>query len=260
MSGSWRRRGMTWVGWVLCTPIVAAAGTDRHAAHQAGMAEAREALHAEHGGGLHSLFLADRFEYRSDDDDDSILGDLQLWHGGDIQRLWVKVEGEYGLDTEAVDEAEIQALYSRAISTFFDLQIGVRHDLEPRPSRSHAVLGFQGLAPYWFEVDAALFVSDEGDLSARLEAEYDLLLTQRWILQPRAEIELSAADVPEVGLGSGLSSASFGLRLRYEVRRELAPYVGLEWLELAGGTADHARAVGDPATRFSFTAGARFWY
>src|SRR5690606_20487158 len=132
-------------------------------------------------------------------------------------------EGENG----GLEHAEVQALYSRAVGPYFDLQAGVRQDLEPRPRRTYATIGIEGLAPYWFEVEGALFLSDRGGLSARLGASYDLRLTQRLILEPRVEASLAASDDAAVGVGRGLSDAEAGLRLRYEVRREFAPYVGV---------------------------------
>jgi copper resistance protein B len=116
------------------------------------------------------------------------------------------------------------------------------------------------LAPYWFEVDAAAFVSDDGDLSARLEAEIDLFLTQRLILQPRAEINLAAQDVSDYGIGSGVSTAEAGLRLRYEIRRRFAPYIGISWRRKFGDTADFAREAGEDRVRWSLLAGVRLWF
>ena len=122
------------------------------------------------------------------------------------------------------------------------------------------MFGVQGLAPYWFEVDAAAFVSDDGDVSARLEAEYELFLTQKLILQPRAELDFAVQDVPELGIGSGLSTAEAGLRLRYEFRREFAPYIGVSWRRAFGETADFTRADGEDVESISFVAGLRLWF
>ncbi len=208
------------------------------------MARAREGLRAEHGDMQVGKLLVDRLEARIQDGRDGFAWDAQGWYGGDIDKLWVKTEGEGDFDSP-VGEAEVQALWSRAIGPFFDLQAGLRYDLRPRPDRGHLVLGVQGLAPYWFEVDAAAFLSNEGDLTARVEAEYDQRITQRLILQPRVEFDLSAQDVPELGIGSGLSTAELGLRLRYEFKPQLAPYVGLEYERAFGGTADFRRRAGD---------------
>ena len=153
----------------------------------------------------------------------------------------------------------MQALWSRAISPFWDLQAGVRYDLEPK-GRTHAAIGVQGLAPYWFEVDAAAFISHKGDITARTEVEYDLLLTQRLILQPRAEIEASAQDIEEIGIASGLTGFDLGLRLRYEIEREFAPYLGVEWQKALGGTADLTEAEGGDSDKIAIIAGVRAWF
>lgn len=223
------------------------------------MEAAREALRAGTGGQIGYMAFADRFEYRTNEGDGLLLWDGQAWIGGDIDKFWLKTEGEYLLEQDAFEEAEIQALYSRAISPYFDLQAGLRHDFEPDPSRNFAVLGVQGLAPYWFEVDAAAFLSDDGDLSARIEAEYEFFVTQRLILQPRAELDVSADDVPEIGIGAGLSTVEAGLRLRYEFEREIAPYLGVSWQRAVGNTADFARAEGDDVGAVSFVVGLRLW-
>ncbi|MGB5723989.1 MAG: copper resistance protein B, partial [Parasphingorhabdus sp.] len=189
---------------------------------QQAMQPARDALYDEHGNMQIFWFQGDRLEYRVRQDDDGYLWDVQGYYGGDIHKFWFKSEGE-GSFGEPVDSAELQGLYSRAIAPFFDLQAGIRQDLAG-PERTHAVVGIQGLAPYMFEVDAAAFLSTKGDLTARIEAEYDQRLTQRLILQPRAEANLSAQDIPELGIGSGIDNLELGLRLRYEIAREFAPY------------------------------------
>lgn len=224
------------------------------------MAAAREQARRDMGGQTLAMAVLDRLEYQSNEGDGLWLWDAQAWYGGDLHRLWLKTEGEYRAERGTTEEAELQALYSRAISPYFDLQLGYRVDLEPDPARQFAVLGVQGLAPYWFEVDAAAFVSDDGDLSARLEAEIDLFLTQRLILQPRAEINLAAQDVSDYGIGSGVSTAEAGLRLRYEIRRRFAPYIGISWRRKFGDTADFAREAGEDRVRWSLLAGVRLWF
>lgn len=199
---------------------------------------------------------ADRLEYRSDDE--SWLWDMQGWVGGDERKIWWKTEGD--IDGDNVTDTELQLLYSRAISPFFDLQLGLRHDMEPDPNRTFAVIGFQGLAPQWFEIDTAIFVGDDGDLAARFEAEYDLLLTQRLILQPRFEFNIGATKVPELALGSGIRDTQLGLRLRYEIRREFAPYFGVSWSRAWGNTADLVEARGEDSDSLSFVVGARIWF
>ena len=223
------------------------------------MTEAREALRAEHGDVRVSKLLIDRLEARIRNGSDGYAWDAEAWHGGDIDKLWLKTEGE-GEFGGAVDSAEVQALWSHAIGPFFDLQAGLRYDIRPRPDRGHVVLGVQGLAPYWFEVDAAAFLSEKGDLTARLEAEYDQRITQRLILQPRVELDLAAQDVPELGIGAGLSTVELGLRLRYEVEPRFAPYVGVAYERAFGDTADFRRAGGEDLGGWSLLLGVRAWF
>jgi len=223
------------------------------------MAAARDKLFGEHGNPLTFSVLADRLEARIRDGHDGYLWDAQAWVGGDIDKLWLKSEGE-GMFGEGIDDAELQVLWSRAIAPFFDFQVGARHDFEPDPERTHLVVGIQGLAPYEFEIDAAAFLSDEGDLTARFEGELDVLITQRLILQPRLEFDLAAQDVSEIGVGAGLSSVEAGLRLRYELAREFAPYVGIEYQQLVGNTADSARAAGEDVGGWTFVIGVRSWH
>lgn len=223
------------------------------------MAPSREQLRGNQGGQSHSFFGLDRLEAQIRDGEDSYLWDSNFWTGGDIDKLWVKSEGEIGSSGE-VDEAEVQALWSHAIGPFFDLQTGVRYDIRPRPDRPQAVIGVQGLAPYFFELDAAAFISTKGDITARIEAEYDQRITQRLILQPRAELLLSAQDIPEYGVGSGFSSLQAGLRLRYEITRQLAPYIGIEWQRDIGDTADYTRTAGGEPDQVVGLVGLRFWF
>lgn len=206
------------------------------------------------------IFLqADRAEYRISGGDDSYLWDTQGWIGTDRNKFWTKIEGE-GSKRGGLDVAQFQALYSRMVTSFFDLQGGLRQDVGPGPSRTYAVLGLQGLAPYFLELDSALFLSDKGDLTARIEAEYDLLITQRLIGQTRVELDFAAQHVKELGIGAGLSAAELGFRLRYEMRREIAPYIGVSWVRAVGDSADFTRAEGrDPGTT-SFVLGVRLWF
>ncbi len=166
------------------------------------MNEARRELVRETDGGMRFWFQGDRLEYRAREGKDGYLWDIQGYYGGDIDKFWFKSEGE-GSFGEPIEGAEVQALWSRAIAPFFDFQAGVRQDLTG-PERTHAVIGIQGLMPYRFEVDAAAFVSTKGDVTARIEGELDQRITQRLILQPRAELALSAQDIPELGIGAGL--------------------------------------------------------
>jgi len=222
------------------------------------MAAARDAMLAENGDVRTTGIVIDRLEAGFGDGHTTYLWDAQGWTGGDINRLWWKSEGEGGAKLE---EAEVQALYSRAIRPFWDLQAGVRQTFRPDlRDTTDLVIGVQGLSPHWFEIDAAAFLSTEGDLSARIEAEYDQRLTQKWILQPRAEVTLAASDVPEIEVGSGLSSLQLGLRLRYEIRREFAPYVGVEWTRRLGETRDLVEAGGGEADDVRVVVGLRAWF
>lgn len=239
------------------TPAAALTGP-AHAADRyfdpTAMAAARDAMLAENGDVRTTGVVIDRLEAGFGDGDATYLWDAQGWTGGDINRFWWKSEGEGG---SKLEEAEVQALYSRAIRPFWDLQTGVRQTVRPDlKDTTDLVLGIQGLAPHWFEIDAAAFLSTEGDLSARIEAEYDQRLTQRWILQPRAEVTLAASDVPEIEVGSGLSSLELGLRLRYEISRELAPYVGVEWSRRFGETRDLTGEAED----IRFVVGLKAWF
>lgn len=215
---------------------------------------------AESDAQIYTFFQADEFEYRAGDDgDDSFNWDVQGWIGGDYRKLWLKSEGETAVPGH-LEDAETQLLYSRLLTDFFDIQAGIRYDFQPRPQRGFAVLGLHGLAPYYIEMDAAVFVSDEGEVSARLEAEYELLLTQRLVLQPSFETNMAVQDVSERGIGSGINDIELGLRLRYEVRREFAPYIGINWERELGETADLARDDGEDDDALSLVAGIRFWF
>lgn len=221
------------------------------------MRASREDLKA-HGDFPVFWFQADRAEVQVRDGTDGFLWDAQAYYGGPTRRFWVKSEGE-GTVRDGIDEAEVQVLYSQAITPFFDLQAGARQDLGDAET-TYATLGVQGIAPYQFEVDAALFLSHRGDLTARIEAELDQRITQRLILQPRAEIALAAQDVPQLGIGAGLDKVELGLRLRYEIVREFAPYIGVEQSWRLGRSADFARAAGDDPSTTSLVTGIRFWF
>lgn len=223
------------------------------------MAAARRNLQDEHGNIRTYKVLIDQLEAVVREGRDGFKWDGQAWYGGDIDKIWFKTEGE-GASGREVDEAELQALWSHAIDPWFDLQAGVRYDFRPSPQRAHLVLGVQGLAPYWFELDGALFLSEKGDLTARFEGEYDLRLTQKLILQPRLEFDVALQDAPEIGVGSGVSSAELGARLRYEIRPEFAPYVGVEYQRAFGDTRDFRRAEGDDAGGWSLLLGVRTWF
>ncbi|WP_209349285.1 copper resistance protein B [Pontixanthobacter sp. CEM42] len=224
------------------------------------MAPSRKQLARENGDMKTGMILLERLEARfaADGGEDGYVWDAQGWYGGDINRFVVKTEGE-GEFGGTVEDAEIQAIYSRAIGPFFDLQAGVRFDPEPN-TRTHLVVGVQGLAPYMFHVDSALFLSDRGDLTARIEGEYDQKITQQLILQPRIEIELAAQDIPERDIGAGITKIKPGLRLRYELQPEFAPYIGVEYEAKVGQTANLARLAGEDPDGFKLIVGLRAWF
>jgi copper resistance protein B len=225
----------------------------------ADMARSREALRRENGAFSGSMILFDLAEYQARKGGDGYRWEGEAWFGGDLNRLLIKTEGE-GVFGKPIEDVEVQALYSRAISPFWNAQIGVRHDIAPNPSRTYAVLGIEGIAPYWFHLTGQIFLSDKGDAHARLEESYDERITQRLILQPRAEFNFAAQDVPAIGVGSGLSTFELGARLRYEFRKEFAPYVGVEWVRKTGDTARYARLAGEDPDVANFVAGIRFWF
>ena len=203
-----------------------------------------------------TFLQADRFEYSNENS--ALVWDVQGFVGNDYDKIWLKLEGER--EAGVTEENELQLLYSRAWSPFFDWQVGLRHIVEPAGPTTDLVVGVQGLAPQWFEVDAALFLAEDGDLAARAEFEYEWLLTQRLILQPRLEIEMGAQSNEDSGLGSGLRSTELGLRLRYEWRRKFAPYIGVSWNQEYGATADLARAAGESDGYVAWLAGVRMWF
>lgn len=223
------------------------------------MQPARDALRREHGGGRFSQVMIDLAELKFSNGHEGYKFESEAWFGGDVDRLVVKVDGE-GNFGEPFEGVEAKALYSRAIDPYFNLQAGVRQDAVAGPDRTHAMIGIEGLAPYWFEVDGYLYLSTKGEVRASASAEYDQRITQRLILQPKVELDLSAQDIPAIGIGSGLTGAEFGLRLRYEIVREFAPYVGVVHETKAGRTADFARAAGEGVSSTQFVAGIRAWF
>lgn len=223
------------------------------------MARSRDTLRREHGVFNGSMILFDLAEYQARKGGDGYRWEAEAWFGGDIDRFMVKTEGE-GTFGEPIDDAEVQLLYSRAVAPYWNAHVGVRHDFRPDPSRTYAVVGIEGVAPYWFHLSGQLFLSDKGDVRARAEGSYDQRITQSLILSPRAEFNLSAQDMPAIGVGSGLTDVELGLRLRYEVRKEFAPYVGVEWSRKVGDTARYASAAGEDASVVNFVAGIRFWF
>ena len=257
-------------------PVAAPAGTDLpagnapppsvptdHAADGVygadGMAMGRHHLQAGPGGQKNSKVMLNIAEYQARRGRDGYEWDGAAWYGGDINRLWIKSEGEGDIG-RSVEKAEVQALYSRAIGPYFNLQGGIRYDFRPNPSRAYAVLGFEGLAPSFFDVEGALFLSNKGELMARASGYYDQRITQRLILQPRVELNFAAQNSRDIGVGAGLSDAEAGLRLRYDIRREFAPYLGIQYRQAFGRTRHYLRDEGEKSGGLSLLAGVRMWF
>ena len=204
------------------------------------------------------MLKVDQLEARNTDDGTVAAWEGYLWIGKDLNKIWIKTEGERS--SEGTENLEFQLLYSRAIDANWDLQLGLRHDAVPDPERNWAAIGFYGFAPYWFEIDSALFIEEGGQVNLRFEAEYEFMLTQKWVLSPEIEANWFSEDDDELGLGSGLADIEVGLRLRYLIRREIAPYVGINYERLLGNTEDIAQAAGENTSDLQLVAGLRFWF
>ena len=207
--------------------------------------------------------MIDQLEWRDSKDTndqsiDTYVLEGQAWIGKDLNKLWLKTDVEY-VDGET-EESEIQALYSRAIAPYWDLQIGLRQDLKPEPTREWGVIGIEGLAPYFFEIDAALFVGESGATAARISAEYEWLFTQKLVLSPEISLNFYGQNDSEYQTGSGLSDVNLGLRLRYEIRREFAPHLGVHWTKSYDNTADFVREHGEDMSDAQAVAGVRVWF
>lgn len=236
--------------------------TDHYADRQfdkADMDKARAAMMNEQGGQAFYQVMLNLAELQVYQGQVGYRWDGEAWFGGDINRLTIKSEGG-GSFRNGFADAEVQALYSRAVGPYFNLQAGVRQDLASQLHQTYAALGFQGLARYWFEVTGAIFVSTRGNVLGRLEGYYDQNITQRLILQPRVELNFAAQNTPEDEIGAGLTNAELGLRLRYEITREFAPYIGISYDTKVGQTASYAAQDGKTASALSFVAGLRVWF
>lgn len=211
--------------------------------------------------GTGSLLLLDKLEYAPQATGGPLILDASGWYGGAYSRLWFRAEGEQ-LTDESDGDGEAQLFYGRLITPYWDALAGVRVDGRwggESGVRAHVAVGLTGLAPLRFEFSPTLFLSQHGDLSGRLEAEYQILVTQRLVAEPEIELNAALQDVPEWGVGSGINDYEVGLRLRYEIRREFAPYVGYSWTRRVGASADLARETGGDASGGSFTVGLRMW-
>ena len=212
----------------------------------------------------YSYLLFDPLEYRRDKDADALRWDIVGWRGGDNRRFWFKSEGSHTFASNKTNQADLQFLYGRQISPFYDFQIGLRYDQRwgavHYNSRAFLVLGLQGLAPGRFELEPSLFISQEGNVSGRFTASYDSQVTQRLILQPRFEISAAASKLKALGYAAGLNEVEFGLRLRYEIHRNFAPYIGFSWSYTHGSSDSVGRNTNESGWQFSPVAGLRAWF
>lgn len=234
------------------TPIPPLTDADRAAVYNA------PGGHMVHDSTVHSMLLVNQLEWQGGEGDGVLSWDIKGWVGGDIDRLWLRSEGERSAGR--TESAEAQALWGHAISPWWDLVGGVRQDFKPGDGQTWAAFGVQGMALYGFEAEATLFVGESGHTAARLEGDYDILLSNRLILQPTAELNMYGRNDPQRGVGSGLSDSELGLRLRYEVRREFAPYVGVTWNRRYGQTAQYTREDGEDVSQLRWVVGVRLWF
>ncbi|MEO7477784.1 MAG: copper resistance protein B [Lysobacteraceae bacterium] len=206
----------------------------------------------------YGMLRLNQFEYAHGRDGNALFVDGDAYYGTDLNKVWLKAEGERS--GGRLQDLRTEVLWDHAFSTYFSSQLGVRHDFGEGPGRSWAVFGVQGLAPYWLETEAALYVGEQGRTAAWLQVEYDARITQQLILQPKLELNLYGRDDPQRGIGSGLSDAELGLRLRYEIRREIAPYIGVVYRQRYGNTADAARLLGESSSDLQWVVGLHFWF
>lgn len=205
------------------------------------------------------MLLIDQLEYVHDNHgDNAAFLDAEGWYGEDFNKLWLKAEGDGAHGR--LEDLRTEVLWSHAITTYWGTQLGLRQDLGEGPHRTWAALGVQGLAPLWFDTEAELYVGQDGRTAARIQLEYEELITQRLILQPKLEVNIYGKGDPQRGIGSGLSDSELGVRLRYEIKREFAPYIGVVWRERYGHTATLAREQGERVGELQFTAGLHFWF
>lgn len=203
--------------------------------------------------------MIDRLETQRDrEGNTSQLLEADLWIGRDLNKLWFKTEVERIDNT--IEEHKLQMLYSRAIAPYWDFQLGLRRDFKPLPKKDWLAIGFTGVAPYFIETDVALFINDEGQSHLAIQAEYELMLSQRLVLSPEVEANLFAKNEPQEGVGKGLSDAKFSLRLAYEIKREFAPYIGVNYRRHFGNSVDLIAANGEDTDETQLVAGLRIWF
>ena len=214
--------------------------------------------HAVHDSALSHYVLFDQLEWQAVEGGNGVSVDSRGWIGRDRDRLWFRAEGDG--EGGRVGEAQTHVLYGRQFARYWDVVGGIRQDFRPGPAQTWAAFGVQGLAPYWFDIEATGYIGAAGRTHARFEVEYELLFTNRLVLQPLFEAELVGKSDPERGVGAGLSTTGLGFRLRYEIRREFAPYLGITWRNKWGKTADFAAAAGEDTGGARFVTGLRLWF
>lgn len=214
--------------------------------------------HESHDNAVNYFVLFDQFEWQRSEGANGLNWDSKGWIGKDTTRLWLRSEGE--MDSGTVSTAQAHVLWGHSFARWWDVVAGVRQDARPGSPQTWAAVGVQGLAPYRFEIEATAYLGAAGRTHARFEVEYELLVTNRLVLQPLVELEVYGKDDPERGVGAGMSAADAGLRLRYELRRELAPYVGLTWQQKFGRTGEFATANGEDVSALKLAAGVRWWF
>jgi copper resistance protein B len=214
--------------------------------------------HAVHGDSVNYFVLFDQLEWQRTADDNGFNLDSRGWVGRDRDRLWFRAEGDGR--SGRVGEAQAHLFYGRQIARWWDVVAGLRQDFRPGEAQAWAAVGLMGLAPYWFEIEATAYVGAEGRTQARLEVEYELRMTNRIILQPLIEMDIVGKADPARGIGAGISTTDAGFRLRYEWRREIAPYAGVTWTRKWGKTADFAEASGEDVGGARLVSGVRLWF
>jgi copper resistance protein B len=202
--------------------------------------------------------MLDQLEMEGDSGHTTVAWDAQAWYGTDYDKVWFKSEGSPNPSDKTDSRNEL--LWEHVFARWWSVQTGARYDVGQGPARGWAAAGIQGLAPYWFDIEATLYVGDTGRTAARFRAEHDFLLTQRLVVQPELEFDLYGKADPARQIGSGLSDSQLGLRFRYEIRREIAPYAGIAWRRDCGSSAQYARASGLEPNTLQWLAGLRVWF
>jgi len=207
---------------------------------------------------LLSKIMIDRLEVVDERDANPVSWEASAWIGHDLEKVWLKTEGVY--EDSEIHSAEYQLLYGWAIAPYWDLMAGWRLDSKPVPDRNWLAFGIQGLAPYFFETEATLFLGEQDMSSIRLNLEYELMLTQRWVIIPEFEVNVYGNNDRERGIGSGLSDVELSVRIMYEFKREFAPYIGVNWEKVLGSTADYAKDAGEHISDTTFSIGVHAWF